>query len=146
VHNLIQLYKSLWDDRNYFVHDHSCQDSKWKLCERVISIIESIYKSPSKLHSRFQKIHSIPLATQISRSTNSMQQWIAKITHQSKVSESLFAPENAKQLTLHQTMVKIQKNHCDQHKYSHDMNFSSLSCFVTSDSTSYNTLNEGEAV
>jgi site-specific DNA-cytosine methylase len=46
-----------------------------------------------------------------------MQHWLAKIAHQSKASESLFAFENVKQMTMHQYLATIWKTNLDQCKY-----------------------------
>jgi hypothetical protein len=62
---LINLYKSLWDDRNSFLHGRTWQELRQKLRERVVDHVKSIYKSPPKLHPCFQKIHLIPLESRI---------------------------------------------------------------------------------
>jgi trimethylamine:corrinoid methyltransferase-like protein len=69
--------------------------SKQKLWEWVVDNVTDIYESPLKLHPHFQKIHSTSLEICIRQSTTPLQQWIARIAHQVKASESLFAHASA---------------------------------------------------
>jgi hypothetical protein len=51
------------------------------------------------------------------RSTTSLQQWLARIAHLKKVSESLYAHGNATQLTLHQVLARLPNQNVECNKF-----------------------------
>jgi hypothetical protein len=117
---LLTLYRSLWDDRNTYIHGKTWQDSKKKLRERVIEQVISIHRSPPKLHPRFPRINSVPLGIHLRRSTALLQQWIERIAHQSKVSAALLDYDSSKQLTMHQFLAKVKHEDLIKDKFPHD--------------------------
>jgi hypothetical protein len=89
--NALMLYKAIWTNRNSVLHGKSWKESKEKLQEWVIDAVTNIYKHPPKLHPRFKKIRSVPLEKRLRNNTASLQQWLARIAHQRKISDSLFS-------------------------------------------------------
>jgi len=102
IQSVLRLYQSLWFNRNTCLHGKSWKESKEKLRQRVINAVIKIYNHPPKLHSRFRKVLSVPLDRRLRATTTSLQQWLAKIEHQKKISESLFSHDSVTQMTLHQ--------------------------------------------
>jgi hypothetical protein len=67
--------------------------------------------------SRFRKIQSVALDKRLCNTTANLQQWLAKIDDQKKVSESLFSHNFATQLTLHQVWTSLPSPTVDSDKF-----------------------------
>lgn len=68
-------------------HGGSWKESKQKLRERVQEKVWQIYSSHHNLHRRYPDIHSVPLVMRLQQNTTSLQRWLHRIEHQSRISK-----------------------------------------------------------
>jgi hypothetical protein len=56
-----ELLKNIWHDRNKVLRLSSREEAKSMLRQRVQQCVTELYRNPTKLHRRYQKIRSMPL-------------------------------------------------------------------------------------
>jgi|NOAtaT_6_FD_contig_21_2130209_length_531_multi_3_in_0_out_0_2 ABC-type sulfate/molybdate transport systems ATPase subunit len=57
------------------------------------------------------------LEKRLRNTTTNLQQWLAKIEHQEKISESLFSHDSVTQMTLHQVWLSLSSPTADCDKF-----------------------------
>jgi hypothetical protein len=116
VVNLIDMHREIWAKRNEHIHGKTVQEAKIRARAAVIRQVQELYNKKSKLANRYQPIDNIPFKQLIRRTTIQLKGWIARIRHQTKVTEILFASRPPGQLTI-QEAFKIMKLTQDHYKY-----------------------------
>ncbi len=93
-------YKSLWDNRNKFIHGDTWIEAKQKQCERVLQHTEELYKNPPRIHSCFTPSRRVLYQDRIKHSTIHLTRWLSRVEHQRKISQLLFIYQGSTQLTI----------------------------------------------
>jgi hypothetical protein len=70
--------------------------------KRLQDEVKSLYKENYQLHARFTPINSVPLELRLGRSAKQLKQWLHKIHHQIRMTQTLDEFEQSKQLTIRQ--------------------------------------------
>jgi hypothetical protein len=113
----LDLYKQIWEDRNTFIHGTTSAEAAKKLRHKVEKQVMHLYQHPPKLATRYPQITEISLETRLRRSTKDLQDWMARIRHQQKVSDFINSTLPPGQLTLQQAYARSNQLKCSRHHY-----------------------------
>jgi hypothetical protein len=100
--NTLDLHRLIWEDRNLYVHGATIRETQEKARAAVIRRITALYNNPPRLASRYHQIHDVPLEYRLRRTTKELQDWMARIQHQIKVTDFINSSKPPGQLTLQQ--------------------------------------------
>jgi hypothetical protein len=76
-----------------------------------------MYREPPKLAARYHAISQIPIDVQLRQSTAKLKDWLARITHQIKVTYALYNQILPGQLTLQEAFVCARTRFRKANKY-----------------------------
>jgi hypothetical protein len=100
VEGPIKVSKQILSDRNTHLHGSSKLETEHKLREWILQQVSQVYAHPPRLQKHFSKIKIIPLLDRLKHSTTNLQLWLARINHQTYVSNILHSNKKADQLSL----------------------------------------------
>ena len=107
----------IWEDRNIFIHGTNTAEAVKKLRTRVEQQVTKLYQNPLKLAARYPQITEVSLETRLRRSTKDLQDWLARIYHQQKVTNFINSALPPGQLTLQQAYARCNTLKRSRHQY-----------------------------
>jgi hypothetical protein len=109
IGTFINLHRKIWEERNHFIHGETIAEQRLKARERITLQVAAVYKNPPKLARRYQAITEIPIETRMKQSTQNLQNWIALIKHQQKVTTLMAAKRPPNQMSMQQAVANMHK-------------------------------------
>jgi hypothetical protein len=118
----IQLFKSIWEDRNQSLHGTSRQEASVKARKRILNKVHAIYRNPTKLASRYSQIKQIPLHDRLRHSTKVLQRRLTSMDHQWQVTTMINNKKTKGQLLFSNPFVEITFSLRNPSRNSHHSN------------------------
>jgi hypothetical protein len=113
----LDLHRLIWEDRNLYVHGATIRENQEKARAAVIRNITALYNNLPRLASRYHQIHDVPLEYRLRRTTKELQDWMARIQHQIKVTDFLNNSKPPGQLTLQQAYARHKMLQTNRHHH-----------------------------
>jgi hypothetical protein len=116
LRSIFNLHKTIWNDRNTYIHGKTIQENQQKLRQRVIDKVKAIYKENPTLAKRYPAITNAPLENRIRRSTQALQDWINRVEHQTIMTNYIVANQ-INQMTILEAFRRVRTSKESVNKY-----------------------------